>query len=85
MGCGHHARVREEAGMTGIDRERGDDITTVKTKEAGMTGIDRERGDDITTVKTIEDVRAMKRAHKGGTWKYACACRSGVRYEGEPG
>ncbi len=48
-----------------------------------MTGIDRERGDDITTVKTIEDVRAMKRAHKGGTWKYACACRSGVRYEGE--
>ena len=62
MGCGHHARVREEAGMTGIDRER---------------------GDDITTVKTIEDVRAMKRAHKGGTWKYACACRSGVRYEGE--
>lgn len=62
MGCGHHARVREEAGMTSIDRER---------------------GDDITTVKTIEDVRAMKRAHKGGTWKYACACRSGVRYEGE--
>ena len=52
-------------------------------REAGMTGIDRERGDDITTVKTIEDVRAMKRAHKGGTWKYACACRSGVRYEGE--
>ena len=50
---------------------------------AGVTGIDRERGDDITTVKTIEDVRAMKRAHKGGTWKYACACRSGVRYEGE--
>ena len=48
-----------------------------------MTSIDRERGDDITTVKTIEDVRAMKRAHKGGTWKYACACRSGVRYEGE--
>jgi len=48
-----------------------------------VTGIDRERGDDITTVKTIEDVRAMKRAHKGGTWKYACACRSGVRYEGE--
>ena len=48
-----------------------------------MTGIDRERGDDITTVKTIEDVRAMKRAYKGGTWKYACACRSGVRYEGE--
>lgn len=48
-----------------------------------MTGIDRERGDDITTVKTIEDVRAMRRAHKGGTWKYACACRSGVRYEGE--
>lgn len=47
-----------------------------------MTSIDRERGDDITTVKTIEDVRAMKRAHKGGTWKYACACRSGVRYEG---
>lgn len=64
MGCGHHARVREEAGITGIDRER---------------------GDDITTVKTIEDVRAMKRAHKGGTWKYACACRSGVRYEGESG
>lgn len=62
MGCGHHARVREGAGMTSIDRER---------------------GDDITTVKTIEDVRAMKRAHKGGTWKYACACRSGVRYEGE--
>lgn len=50
---------------------------------AGVTSIDRERGDDITTVKTIEDVRAMKRAHKGGTWKYACACRSGVRYEGE--
>lgn len=48
-----------------------------------MTSVDRERGDDITTVKTIEDVRAMKRAHKGGTWKYACACRSGVRYEGE--
>lgn len=48
-----------------------------------MTSIDRERGDDITTVKTIEDVRAMRRAHKGGTWKYACACRSGVRYEGE--
>ena len=44
-----------------------------------MTSVDRERGDDITTVKTIEDVRAMKRAHKGGTWKYACACRSGVR------
>ena len=62
MGCGHHARVREEAGMTSVNRER---------------------GDDITTVKTIEDVRAMKRAHKGGTWKYACACRSGVRYEGE--
>lgn len=62
MGCGHHARVRGEAGVTGVDRER---------------------GDDITTVKTIEDVRAMKRAHKGGTWKYACACRSGVRYEGE--
>ena len=34
-------------------------------EEAGMTSIDRERGDDITTVKTIEDVRAMKRAHKG--------------------
>ena len=33
MGCGHHARVREEAGMTSIDRERGDDITTVKTIE----------------------------------------------------
>lgn len=48
-----------------------------------MTGVDRERGDDITTVKTIEDVRVMKRAYKGGTWKYACACRSGVRYEGE--
>lgn len=48
-----------------------------------MTGVDRERGDDITTVKTIEDVRAMKRAYKGGTWKYTCACRSGVRYEGE--
>lgn len=62
MGCGHHARARGEAGVTGVDRER---------------------GDDITTVKTIEDVRAMKRAHKGGTWKYACACRSGVRYEGE--
>lgn len=62
MGCGHHARVRGEAGATGVDRER---------------------GDDITTVKTIEDVRAMKRAHKGGTWKYACARRSGVRYEGE--
>ena len=50
---------------------------------AGVTSIDRERGDDITTVKTIEDVRAMKRAHNGGTWKYACACRSCVRYEGE--
>ena len=50
---------------------------------AGVTSIDRERGDDITTVKTIEDVRAMERAHTGGTWKYACACRSGVRYEGE--
>lgn len=62
MGCGHHARVRDGAGAAGIDRER---------------------GDDITTVKTIEDVRAMKRAHKGGTWKYACACRSGVHYEGE--
>ncbi len=48
-----------------------------------MSSCDRERGDDIATVKTIEDVRAMKRAHKGGTWKYACACRSGVRYEGE--
>lgn len=48
-----------------------------------MTSVDRERGDDIATVKTIEDVRAMKHAHKGGTWKYACACRSGVRYEGE--
>lgn len=48
-----------------------------------MTSVDRERGDDITTVKTIEDVRAMKRAYKGGTWKCACACRSGVRYEGE--
>ena len=48
-----------------------------------MTSVDRERGDDITTVKIIEDVRAMKRAYKGGTWKYACACRSGVRYEGE--
>lgn len=62
MGRGHHARVREEAGMTSVDRER---------------------GDDITTVKAIEDVRAMKRAHKGGTWKYACARRSGVRYEEE--
>ena len=62
MRRGHHARVRGGAGMTGVDRER---------------------GDDITTVKTIEDVRAMKRAYKGGTWKYACACRSGVRYEGE--
>ena len=62
MGRGHHARVREGTGMASVDRER---------------------GDDITTVKTIEDVRAMKRAHKGGTWKYACACRSGVRYEGE--
>ena len=39
--------------------------------------------DDICSVRTIEDVRAMKKAHKGGTWKYACACRSGVRYEGE--
>ena len=62
MGRGHHARVREGTGMASVDRER---------------------GDDITTVKTIEEVRAMKRAHKGGTWKYACACRSGVRYEGE--
>ncbi len=62
MRRGHHARVRGGAGMTGVDRER---------------------GDDITTVKTIEDVRAMKRAYKGGTWKCACACRSGVRYEGE--
>lgn len=62
MRRGHHARVRGGAGMTSVDRER---------------------GDDITTVKTIEDVRAMKRAYKGGTWKYACACRSGVRYEGE--
>lgn len=62
MRRGHHARVRGGAGMTSVDRER---------------------GDDITTVKTIEDVRAMKRAYKGGTWKCACACRSGVRYEGE--
>ena len=42
-----------------------------------------ERVDDISNVSTIEEVHAMKRAHKGGTWKYACACRSGVRYEGE--
>lgn len=48
-----------------------------------MSDNERERVDDISTVSTIEDVRAMKRAHKGGTWKYACACRSGVRYEGE--
>lgn len=48
-----------------------------------MSDNERERVDDISTVNTIEDVRAMKRAHKGGTWKYACACRSGVRYEGE--
>ncbi len=41
------------------------------------------RVDDISNVSTIEEVHAMKRAHKGGTWKYACACRSGVRYEGE--
>ena len=34
--------------------------------------------DDICSVRTIEDVRAMKKAHKGGTWKYACACRRGV-------
>ena len=48
-----------------------------------MADADRERVDDISNVSTIEEVRAMKRAHKGGTWKYACACRSGVRYEGE--
>lgn len=48
-----------------------------------MTDIERERVDDISTVSTIEEVRAMKRAHKGGTWKYSCACRSGVRYEAE--
>lgn len=48
-----------------------------------MSDNERERVDDISTVSTIEDVRAMKRAHKGGAWKYACACRSGVRYEGE--
>ncbi len=48
-----------------------------------MSDNERERVDDISTVSTIEDVRAMKRAHKGGTWKYTCACRSGVRYEGE--
>lgn len=48
-----------------------------------MSDNEREHVDDISTVSTIEDVRAMKRAHKGGTWKYACACRSGVRYEGE--
>lgn len=48
-----------------------------------MSDNERERVDDISIVSTIEDVRAMKRAHKGGTWKYACACRSGVRYEGE--
>lgn len=33
--------------------------------------------------RTVEGVRALKKAHPGGTWKYACACRSGVRYEGE--
>lgn len=33
--------------------------------------------------RTVEEVRALKKAHPGGTWKYACACRSGVRYEGE--
>lgn len=48
-----------------------------------MADIERGRVDDINTVKTIEEVRAMKRACKGGTWKYSCACRSGVRYEGE--
>ena len=48
-----------------------------------MADVDRERVDDISNVSTIEEVRAMKRAHKGGTWKYACACRSGGRYEGE--
>ena len=48
-----------------------------------MADVDRERVDDISNVSTIEEVRAMKRAHKGSTWKYACACRSGVRYEGE--
>lgn len=48
-----------------------------------MTDIERERVDDISTVSTIEEVRAMKRAHKGGTWRYSCACRSGVRYEAE--
>lgn len=48
-----------------------------------MADVDRERVDDISNVSTIEEVRTMKRAHKGGTWKYACACRSGVRYEGE--
>lgn len=33
--------------------------------------------------RTVEEVRALKKVHPGGTWKYACACRSGVRYEGE--
>lgn len=43
-----------------------------------------KRGEeDICSARTVRDVRAMKRAHKGGAWKYACACRSGVRYEGE--
>lgn len=48
-----------------------------------MASDDRECADDINTVCTIGDVRAMKRACKGGTRKYSCACRSGVRYEGE--
>lgn len=48
-----------------------------------MASDDRECADGINTVCTIGDVRSMKRACKGGTWKYSCACRSGVRYEGE--
>lgn len=49
-----------------------------------MSFEEAKRGEeDICSARTVRDVRAMKRAHKGGTWKYACACRSGVRYEGE--
>lgn len=32
---------------------------------------------------SAQGLRAMRGAAKGGTGKYACACRSGVRYEGE--
>ena len=50
---------------------------------AGVTDSERGRAGGINTVSTIEEVRAMRRAYKGGTWPYACACRSGVRDEGE--